>query len=77
MQHWLEHADPPIINGTIIALIDPDMVFLRTLDIDFGDDNNVVYALTRDDMNKTGKVQKGRPGNMLIIISIHISLTLA
>ena len=63
MQHWLEHADPPINNGTIIAFIDPDMVFIRTLNIDFGDDNNVVYAPTRDDMSKTTKVQKGRPGN--------------
>ena len=64
MQHWLEHADPPIINGTIIALIDPDMIFIRTLNIDFGADNNVVYAPFRDDMNKTIKMQKGRPGSL-------------
>ena len=76
MQHWLEYADPPIINGTIIALIDPDMIFIRTLNIDFRDDNSVVYAPTRDDMNKTTKVQKGRPGNVVQLIVIIISINL-
>jgi hypothetical protein len=31
VQHWLEHASPPIKSGVIIALIDPDFVFLRPL----------------------------------------------
>lgn len=42
MHHWLEHADPPIADGTIIMLIDPDFVFLRPLKVHFGADNNLI-----------------------------------
>lgn len=42
MHHWLEHAHPPIPDGTIIMLIDPDFVFLRPLNVHFGDDNNLI-----------------------------------
>lgn len=31
MMHWLMHADPPIAPSTTIALVDPDMFFLRPL----------------------------------------------
>jgi hypothetical protein len=31
VQHWLEHASPPIEDGVVVALIDPDMIFVRPL----------------------------------------------
>ncbi|RYH15261.1 hypothetical protein EON65_32015 [archaeon] len=31
IKHWLEYANPPIPEDAIIALLDPDMVFLRPL----------------------------------------------
>eukprot|EP01036_Dinobryon_divergens_P031910 gene31910-41401_t len=31
VMHWLEYAVPPIPSGVIIALIDPDFIFLRPL----------------------------------------------
>jgi hypothetical protein len=31
VEHWLENVDPPIPSGTIVALIDPDFIFLRPL----------------------------------------------
>jgi hypothetical protein len=31
MKHWLEHAEPPIPDDIVVALLDPDMVFLRPL----------------------------------------------
>ena len=31
MQHWLSHAQPPIPDDTVIALLDPDMILLRPI----------------------------------------------
>jgi len=31
MMHWLTHADPPVRPSATVALIDPDMFFLRPL----------------------------------------------
>jgi hypothetical protein len=31
VQHWLTHAEPPIPSGTVINIIDPDMVLLRPM----------------------------------------------
>lgn len=62
MKHWLENAEVPIPDGTIIALIDPDFIFLRPLQINFSQDNNRIPMKTRD--NKVvppDKFQKGHP----------------
>ena len=41
--HWLEHSVPPLKSGTIIALIDPDFIFLRPLSPRMaGQDNTLV-----------------------------------
>ena len=76
MKHWLEHADPPIKDGTIIALIDPDMIFIRPLHIDFKNDNNVIYAPSRDRRPKATKVQKGAPGMTIPRYLYFVSMTL-
>lgn len=31
LKHWLEHADPPVGPEAIVALLDPDMIFLRPI----------------------------------------------
>jgi hypothetical protein len=31
VQHWLQNAEPPIKSGVVVALIDPDFIFLRPL----------------------------------------------
>lgn len=31
LKHWLEHAEPPVGPETIVALLDPDMIFLRPI----------------------------------------------
>ena len=76
MKHWLEHADPPIKDGTIIALIDPDMIFIRPLNVDFKNDNNVIYAPSRDRRPKATRVQKGAPGRMIPRHQYFVSITL-
>jgi hypothetical protein len=35
LHHWLQHADPPIPDGTVVILIDPDMILLRPFTLDF------------------------------------------
>lgn len=31
LKHWLDSANPPIKDGVVVALIDPDMIFVRPL----------------------------------------------
>lgn len=31
LKHWLENSETPIKDDTVIALLDPDMIFLRPL----------------------------------------------
>lgn len=33
LHHWLQHADPPVPDGTVVILIDPDMIILRPLSL--------------------------------------------
>ena len=41
--HWLEHADPPLQSNALLALIDPDFIFLRPLTSRVaGQDNTLV-----------------------------------
>lgn len=43
MKHFLENAHPPLQENTIIALLDPDMVFLRPLTPHIKGDISVLY----------------------------------
>jgi len=31
VKHWLQHSNPLISNGTVVVIIDPDMIFLRPI----------------------------------------------
>jgi len=43
LKHWLEEAHPPVQSGTVIALLDPDMVLLRPITTRMaGQQNNIV-----------------------------------
>ena len=61
VQHWLEHAEPSIQSGVIVALIDPDFVFLRPLTAKVkGNSNNIVSKpVERKDIFEY--VSKGHP----------------
>ena len=43
LKHWLQHADPPIPAHTVIALLDPDMIFVRPLTPQMRGQPNNVY----------------------------------
>lgn len=38
LHHWLLNANPPIEDGVVIVLIDPDMLILRPFTLDFAND---------------------------------------
>lgn len=61
VQHWLEHAEPKISSGVIVALIDPDFVFLRPLTSRVkGNANNIISGpVKKEDIFEY--VTKGRP----------------
>jgi len=44
VQHFLDHASPPVLPGTVIAIIDPDMVFLRPLTTKVKGSANLLYT---------------------------------
>lgn len=31
VHHWLQHAEPAVTSGTVVAILDPDMILLRPL----------------------------------------------
>jgi hypothetical protein len=59
--HWLENADPPIKSGTVIGLIDPDMIFLRPLTARVKGDPQVLYTPPVTAEHLFDYAGKGRP----------------
>jgi hypothetical protein len=63
LKHWLENADPPVPDDVVIALLDPDMIFVRPLTTKMrGQPNNVynkrLYETENDIMEK---IVEGKP----------------
>lgn len=64
LKHWLEFANPPVDDNAIVALLDPDMIFLRPLTTHTIDDPNLLYDIRYYTKNKyefPRKVQQGNP----------------
>lgn len=63
VQHWLTHAEPPINSGTVINIIDPDMVILRPMTAQIRGNPANIYMNRFDPQTDTvpEKVQKGSP----------------
>jgi peptidyl serine alpha-galactosyltransferase len=60
LKHWLEFSDPPVRDDVVIALLDPDMIFLRPLTTQImGMDNNLYNRDAAKELMP--KVVKGRP----------------
>ena len=64
LQHWLQYADPPIPDHTIIVLIDPDMIFIRPITTQISGLDNILYN-KRDVKMLPDKIERGRPVGQL------------
>ena len=61
VQHWLANADPPVPEGTIIALLDPDMIFLRPITPFIAGAQNNIVSFPVKSKDIFAKVEKGKP----------------
>jgi peptidyl serine alpha-galactosyltransferase len=59
--HWLDHAEPKITPGTIVALIDPDFIFLRPLTTQMSGQANTIVSGPVKPSEVFDKVSKGKP----------------
>ena len=61
LQHWLDNASPPIKSGVVIALIDPDMIFLRPLTTKVAGEQNLLYSSNIDKGDIFENIGRGKP----------------
>ena len=65
LQHWLKFADPPLPADTIVALLDPDMIFVRPLTAKMRGEPNNVYGRYMTEADIMEKVGPGKPAAQL------------
>ena len=52
MEHWLDHAEPAVSEHVVIAIIDPDMIFVRPLTtLVAGEDNILLLNPNKGDLS--------------------------
>jgi len=61
LKHWLEFAVPSIPDNIIVALIDPDMIFLRPLTPKIKGEVNLLHSKRIKEDEIFDRVQKGKP----------------
>lgn len=61
VQHWLEHASPPVRDGVIVALIDPDMIFVRPLTTKISGVRDVLSSNPVKKSDYFDYISRGRP----------------
>ena len=59
LKHWLEHADPPVSENAIVALLDPDMILLRPLTAKVKGMESLYISIPKDELIE--KVDRGHP----------------
>lgn len=65
LKHWLENAQPPIPDDVIIALLDPDMIFLRPITTQIRGQINNIHSRKIDKDTILEKISKGNPVGQL------------
>jgi hypothetical protein len=63
LHHWLLNANPPIEDGVVVILIDPDMIILRPFTLNFANDSLNIFMKGYDWSKETKpvKIGKGHP----------------
>lgn len=61
LRHWLDNASPPIESGVVIALIDPDMLFLRPITTKVKGEVNLLYSSGIKEDEIFDEIGRGRP----------------
>jgi peptidyl serine alpha-galactosyltransferase len=59
--HWIEHSSPAITPGTVVAICDPDFIFLRPLTTQLHTTNTLTSLWSMDELDQIRYVQKGHP----------------
>ena len=62
VEHWLDNSDPKVPDGVVIAILDPDMMFLRPLTTKIQTENSLFLA---GSTNIPNIVKKGVPSAQL------------
>ena len=63
--HWLEHADPPVEDDVVVALLDPDMILLRPITGKLAGVPDHIYAKKVDKREIVDRVKEGHPAAQL------------
>lgn len=61
LKHWLDHSDPPIPDNMVVALLDPDMIFVRPITTQVKGNNNNLYSKQVTEADLPEKIGKGHP----------------
>ena len=61
LKHFLEHSEPPLKDEVVLALIDPDQLFLRPLTTKMKDADNNIISKPWNIEDIFDKVETGRP----------------
>jgi hypothetical protein len=63
VRHFLEHSHPPVLSGTVVNIIDPDMIFLRPMSpkVRGNPSNLFLHSFDQKKDVVPEKVQKGQP----------------
>lgn len=64
LRHWLAHAEPPLGEDAVVALIDPDFIFLRPMTADVSNSSAILASAPVDARRAARsfrRVARGRP----------------
>lgn len=48
VEHWLDNAQPSVPDGVVVAIIDPDMIFMRPITTKIQEDNTILLPGATD-----------------------------
>ena len=65
VKHWLAHAEPKVSDSIVVALIDPDMIFLRPITSKIRGQPNNILSQNMKEEDLMDKIKLGYPVSQL------------